>query len=891
MGICESSKNHGKLTFNYPKILHEQLNQVPPNYAYKFDFPNIKNTFNKTYNLKFTFGNFKIKHCISHKPDKSSQYLTEIRIGDKAFPLVVNSGQSPNIPNPTGEEYSIEKEFKFSELENTYLLIDIYEYTEQIPSIHMSLKEIPNQYKAQSKYYSFFRISLSSFLFKSENCDFPLMGNGQLNQLSTKARISFNCHIEQKEKIRIDASNLIVQNNPNIHNINIRRLVFEYKDTILACETRLSNGLFTITTPPLTMREFVNSNIFLETNEDENYQYISLNALKDKIIRNLGQKVIKYTDMIFMEKHIPIDMNTITPNGIMDTSNNINYGGNNYMNTTNKNPDFLKEYEEERNEGAVLYIFNLPIFSQVGNLYFTEYGNLYNSSVLNIINDDAELHNFRKNKQISSDDFIGKLTKYYEDFLKPDYNLSVLNDIQILLMRSIDSDKFMFIYPTFESLSKMIILMMNLGIAIINSILNSTDEYKTITLIKLINTLMKREELDNGVLYYFFNNYPSNDITPRQLYNQLNIYLLYLYTYLMSNKAPSDNDDPLIELFARLYFKKTYFRKLILSTLCGKEYEYKEFDYNIFIYDELTDEKLNHYLTDNSIGFFKEYYRQELFFKSMQFDKFRLFKIIVCMIKDAGIYEFPLSYGIFYDIESILKEIGREINYQKIEDPTINSNHSLNNDFYEMLMLFSLDYYSISYLNSILIQATNAHNQYAVYTLYIYFKSLFEYHYSLTNSKLIFDYNLFEKASEILVIDEDSVSLPRLFWFYYTCHHLILSNDLKWFFANIISKNFDKFAYHWSFTIRQVYFKLIVYAIYNKLKEKEGKVFNRQKLTPFLNANLNENVQPYIYQSIKDFNTIRKEYNFWVSRTSHIKDAELPVFNLPPPTTNVVGGD
>ena len=887
MGVCETFKKSEKLT-NYPKILHEQLTKIPPNYAYKFDFPNLKNTFNKTYNLKFTFGNFKIKHCISHKPDKSSQYLTEIRIGDKAFPLVVNSGQSPNIPNPTGEEYFIEKEFKFSELENTYLYIDIYEFTEQIPSLHMSMKEIPNQYKTQTKFYSFFRISLSSFLFKSENCDFPLMGNEQFNQLSTKARISFNCHIEQKEKIRIDASNLVIPNTPYI---NIRRLVFEYKDNIIISETRLTNGYFSITTPPLTMREFVNSNIFLETNEDENYQYISLNSLKDKIIRNLGQKVIKYTDMIFMEKHIPVDMNVITPNGMMNTSNNINYGGNTYMNTTNTNSDFLKDYEAERSQEAVLLVYNLPIFSQVGNLYFTEYGNLYNSSVLNIINDDVELHNFRKNKQISSDDFIGKLAKYYEEFSKPDYNVSILNDIQILLMRSIDSDKFMFIYPTFGSLSQMIILMMNLGIAMINSILNSQDEFKTITLIKLINILMKREELDNCVLYYFFNNYPSNDNSPVLLYNQLNISLLYLYNYLMTNKAPNDNDDPLIDLFARLYFKKTYFRKLILSTLCGKEYEYKEYGYNIFMYDELTDEKLNHYLANETKEYFKQLYKHEQYLKSIQFDKFRLFKIIVCMIKDALIYEFPLSYSIFYDIDSILKEIGKEINYQRIEDPTINSNHALSNDFYEMLMLFSIDYYSISYLNNILIQSTNAHNQYAVYTLYIYFKSLFEYHYSLTNSKLIFDYNLFEKASEILVIDEDSVSLPRLFWFYYTCHHLILSNDLKWFFANIVSKNFDKFAYHWSFTIRQVYFKLIVYAIYNKLKDKEGKVFNRQKLATFLNANLNENTQPYIYQSKKDFNTIRSEYNIWASRTNHIKDAELPIFNLPPPTTNVVGVD
>ena len=889
MGICESSQKHGKF-LNYPKINHEQLTAIPPNYAYKFDFPNLKNSFNKKYNLKFTFVNFKIKHCISHRPDKSSHYLTEIRIGEKTFPLVVNCGQSPNISNPTGDEYFIEKEFTFNELENTFLFFDIYEYTEEMPSLHMSMKSIPNQLKAQSKYYSYFRISLSSFLFKSENCDFPLMGN---NQLSTKTRISFNCFIEQKEKIRIDASNLI---GPSIPNINIKRLIFEYQDQMIASETRLSNGLFSITTPPLTMQDFVNSNIFLETNEDENYKYISLNALKDKIICRLGKKIIIDTDMIMIEKHIPVEIKINTPNGMNNSEfQNYynNYRGNTYINPP-KNSDFLNAYEEEKNQEAVLQIFNLPIFSQLKNSYFSEYGNLYNSSVLNIINDDIELHNFRKNKQISSDDFRDKLSKYYEELLKPDFNISVLNSIQILLMRSIDSDKFMFIYPTFESLSQMIILMMNLGLVIINSILNSTDELKVIELIKLINILMKREELDNGVLYYFFTNYPNNDNLHIQLYNQLNLSLYYLYNYLMQNKAQHDNDDPLIELFARLYFKKIYFRKMILSTLCGKEYDYREYEYNAFLYDKLTDEKLNNYLTNELKQIFQFYWRNEQYLKTLLFDKFRLFKIIICMIKDANVWQFPLNYSYFYDIDSIVKEIGNKINSQKIEDPSINNNNSLPIDFYEMLMLFSIDYSSISYLNNALIQATNVHNQYAIYTLYIYFKSLFDYHYSLTNSKLIFDYNYFEKASEILALDEDSVSLPRLFWFYYNCNNLLLSNDLKWFFANIISKNFDKFTFHWSFTIRQVYFKLLVYVIYNKLKDKEGKVFNRQKLIPFLNGNLDVNAQPnqlYISQSLKDFSTIRKEYNIWVSRTNHIKNADLPIFTLPVPQSNFAGFD
>ena len=128
-----------------------------------------------------------------------------------------------------------------------------------------------------------------------------------------------------------------------------------------------------------------------------------------------------------------------------------------------------------------------------------------------------------------------------------------------------------------------------------------------------------------------------------------------------------------------------------------------------------------------------------------------------------------------------------------------------------MLMFFSYSYDSITSINNALINSTNIHNQYAIFTLFIYFKSLLEYNQSLTNSKLIFDYTVFEKASELLVQDEDSVSLPRLFWFYYSYYNLVLQGNLKWFIAQIVNKNFDKFAYHWSFTIRQVYYKFLIF--------------------------------------------------------------------------------
>ena len=63
--------------------------------------------------MKFTFSNFKVKYCVSHKEDKNSYYITEIRIGEKTFPLCLNSGQSPNITNKEGDDgYFLEKGFR-----------------------------------------------------------------------------------------------------------------------------------------------------------------------------------------------------------------------------------------------------------------------------------------------------------------------------------------------------------------------------------------------------------------------------------------------------------------------------------------------------------------------------------------------------------------------------------------------------------------------------------------------------------------------------------------------------------------------------------------------------------------------------------------------------------
>ena len=236
MGVCDSNKSN----MNYSKIpgmQHIQIGGNPEMHGYKFDFAGRKNYSNIKFNLKFIFSDFKIKYCTSHKPSRDSTYITEIIIGQKKFPLVINKGQSPNIPNADdiNNGYFEQKECTLDELENSYLVINIYEILDDISDPIEDLgNSMPEIYKQKFKYYSFFRISLLSFIFKSKRCDFAMMGT---NQLSTKTRISFNCLIEHKEKIGIMAGTL------NNH-LDYKNLVIRLNNQTISSSTKRSDNSY-----------------------------------------------------------------------------------------------------------------------------------------------------------------------------------------------------------------------------------------------------------------------------------------------------------------------------------------------------------------------------------------------------------------------------------------------------------------------------------------------------------------------------------------------------------------------------------------------------------------------------------------------------------------------
>ena len=117
-------------------------------------------------------------------------------------------------------------------------------------------------------------------------------------------------------------------------------------------------------------------------------------------------------------------------------------------------------------------------------------------------------------------------------------------------MKSIDNDKFMYLYPNMDSLNQMIFLLLNIGLKIIEKIINSTEEYQIIVLSKIINILMRREELDNGVLCECIKRCKSSPNNIENLYSLLINNLFILYQLLLSNKLAPNNDTSLIELYS-----------------------------------------------------------------------------------------------------------------------------------------------------------------------------------------------------------------------------------------------------------------------------------------------------------------------------------------------------
>ena len=796
--------------------------------------------------LKLTLSNIKIHQCFSKdKTNKKSLFICELKLGKKIFPLFFNYGEFPLIYGIFEETMNFSS---ISELNNYYFILNVYEVMEQFDDEKIkNFTENPSllkTYKGYSKHCSYFQMDLLSFVFRANKLDFPLLGK---RPISRSARISFQLDIEQLCSFIINVKDL--------NNYNNGEFICNYKLFNSKKNYDEKRKLYYMKTMPLSINDLIYSDFYIQYNDKnvKEFRYDSLNELKSKLFKDFTNNILKnFAYFLFDPEH--------------EQNKFINY-----------NILFPKSISKSNNKYQ-LSIENLPIIVQVRNLFFTEDGHKSSTSMLYLINKDTNVLRYLKEKGVLYNEIHPKLLKNLETLKtmhKKNHKLDViLFEITEYLNKSVKTDKLMYTYQLEEELNNMLMLFMELGIKLIKILQKTNDQSKIVTILEIIGLLLKREELKNEVIFFCIKKFESLGTNIRMLYNDFFLYIFKLNKIVKEKIKPSMYE-ALVDIYISLYFRNAMTREALLNSLSLQVKDYESNIYDGFLYDIKYDNKLSLYLTESTKDILNTTMvkTSEYFSNIIQEAYCLLIKNIWNYQYKQKIYYFPFDIMQFNDNQELVSTMA---NYVK-EKGILN----LTTDFFDSVNYLSSSYYALKRINSIMITSTNAYDSASIYQLFEYLQYIIESYYKETQNILIMDYNLIEKAISIIVDIENSLTLPKIFWLYYCNGHMIPSSNIKWLIKNVINIHFVKFTFNWSWKIRSLFLKLVLYTIYDRLKYVNGKYLDLRILKELMDKNDIKINSIYKEQGIKDFNNIYDEYNQWKSVSQKNGLMDYPIIFLP----------
>ena len=870
-GVCESKKNNN-IPQNIPKVKSEELSLKEIKY-YEYDCPiNIKelenyqnNITNQSHNkinnsnnnnqkhhqihLKFVLSNIKIHQCFSRdKTNKKSLFIMELKLGRKIFPLFFNYGEYPQIYGIFDEKMSFSSLY---ELNKYYFIINIYEIISEFDDDKIrSFKENPGllkAYKGYSKHCSYFQIDLLSFVFRANKFDFPLLGK---RPITTCARISFQMDIEQ-----LCSYEIIVMEKTESSSNNKSDFILNYKLFNSKISLDKDKNLYYMKTVPLSMNDLNYSDFYIQYNDKnlKEFKYDSLNELKSKLFKDFTNNILKNFAMFLF-------------NSNEEQKRTINY-----------NILFPKSISKSNNKYSIS-ISNLPIVVQLRNLIFTEKGHKTNASMLYLVNQDTYVLRYLKEKGVLYNEIHPKISKSLETLKsihKKHHKLDVvLFEIQENLNKSAELDKLMYHYQYLEELNNMLMVFMELGIKLIKILQKTNDQSKIVTILEIIGLLLKREELNNEVIFSCIKKFDSYGTNIRMLYNDFFLYIFKL-NKIVKDKIKPTMYESLVDIYTSLYFRNAMVRESLLNSL---SFQVKDYESNVideFLYDIKYDDSLSMYLLESTKDILNTTMvkTSEYFSNIVQEAYCLLIKNIWNYQYKLKLYVFPFDVMQFNDNQELVSKMA---NYVK-EKGILN----LTTDFFDSVTYISSSYSALKRINSIMITSTNAYDSASIYQLLEYLQYIIELYYKETQNILIMDYNLIEKAVSIIVNIENSLNLPKVFWLYYCNGHMMPSSNIKWFIKNVINPNFVNFTFNWSWKIRSLFIKLVLYTIYDRLKYVNGKYLDLTILKELMEKNDVDISSPYKEQGIKDFNNIYDEYNQWKTMSEKNGYTDYPIIFLP----------
>ena len=868
MGVCESKK--AEVPEKIPKLRTEDLPLKEIKY-YEYECPiniielenylndnksklnnsssihNQNNTPQHQIHLKFTLSNIKAHQCYSRdKLNGKSLFICELKLGKKIFPLFFNYGEYPIIYGAFEETMSF---LSLSELNKYYFIINIYEVINEFDDDKIrTFKENPSllkTYKGYSKHCSYFQMDLLSFIFRANKFDFPLLGK---RPISSSARISFQLDMEQLCSFIITVKEKDDGNNNG-------EFILNYKTFNSKIGYDRNKKLYYMKTIPLSMNDLIYSDFYVQNNDKNKneFKYDSLNELKYKLFKDFTRDIIKNMAVFLFES--------------IDFRNKIN----------NYNQLFPKTISKSNNK-YILSISNIPFIVQVRNIYFTEKGHKSNVAMLYLINNDPYLLKHLKNKNILSSEMHPKLVKSLETLKanhKKHHKLDVvLFEITEYLNKTAESDKLMYHYQYIEELNNMLMLFMELGIKLVKILQKTNDQSKIVTILEIIGLLLKREELINEVIFSCIKKFDSLGTNNRMLYNDFILYIFKL-NKIVKDKIKPTMYEPLVDIYTSLYFRNSMAREALLNSLSFQVKDYESNLINEFLYDVKYDDTLSLYLSETTKDSLNTNMikTSEYFSNIVQEAYCLLIKNIWTYQYRQKIYYFPFDIMQFNDNQELVSSMANYVSKKGLLN--------LTTDFFDSVNYISSSYSALKRINSIMITSTNAYDSASIYQLLEYLQYIIESYYKETQKILIMDYNLVEKAVNIIVTIENSLNLPKVLWLYYCNAHMMPASNIKWLIKNVINANFVNFTFSWSWKIRSLFIKLVLYTIYDRLKYINGKYLDLSLLKELMSKkDVNVNT-PYKEQGIKDFNNIYDEYNQWKSISNKNGYTDYPIIFLP----------
>ena len=860
MGVCDSKKEAQEEPIQPqppPIIPQTQVEELPlqeiRNYSYRcpINLTSISSLNDSQISphqhkihLSFILSNIKIHQCFSRdKTNNKSLFIFEMQLGTKIFPLFFNYGEYPLAPEKCEENMNLNS---FNDLANYYLKINIYEIISELDEQKIinfrTQPKLLKTYIPYSKHCSYFQMDLLSFLFRGNKYDFPLLGR---KRISNYDRISFQLDIEQLSSLHI-----IVEEKDNKNETVKSELVLNSKK--FNSKVNYRDNKYFMKTIALSMNDLACSDLYIQKTEPskDEYEYYSLNELKAKLFKDLTNEILKnYSYLVF---------------------GNIEEQQNSSINIKN----FFSDSKTKSNNKYTITIKNLPIIVQARNLIFTEKGHKTNASILYSFIEDQNVLNHYKNKCVLYNEIHPKFEKNMTS-LRQNHKLDVtLYEIQELLKKTGENDRLIYKYTCEEELINILMQLMELGVKLIKKLQKTDDQSKIVGILENLCLLLKREELNNEILLYYIKKYEPKGTNIQGLYND---YFLYLFKL---NKIVKDKIKPgmyenLVDIYTSLYFRNSMVRESLLNSISLQVKDYENTGIDYFLYDIKNDELLSVYLSDSN----KDTLNTNMIKTSQYFSNI-VKEAYIPLVKNIWnyqykqkIYVYPFDIMQFNDNQEIISSMA---NYIK-EQGTIN----LSNDFFDSITYISSSYFALKRINSIMITSTNAYDSAATYLLIDYLQNIIDSYYKETNNFLIMDYNLIEKAIMIIVNIENSLNLPKVFWLYYCDGHMMPTSNIKWLIKNVINKNFSRYIFSWSWKIRSLFVKLVLYIIYDRLKYVNGKYLNLDLLKKLMDKS-NINIDTiYKEQGIKEFNALYDEYIQWKSAKQNNEFIDYPMIFLP----------